>query len=471
MPNESALVPCLCYPDVAVALKWLGSAFGFEVRSLCTDGDGVTRAEAERDGLVIALESGGDAADPGAQAAGPARLRVTLADVGTVYRQAVSAGARIVVPLERGATGSCAFTVADVGGHVWTFAQGGGPAPAGPDAEAARRLGALTNLATPFAVRVAASVGVAQLIDSGTSELGALASASGTDRGALGRLLRYLAHRGLFTEPEPDVFALTETGRLLASRDPAGPAVWLDMAGPAARSDLAYPGLLHSVRTGEPGYAAVHGRDYWADLDADPVCREFFDMVMAREHERYGPQVAALYDWGPVTSVVDVGGGSGGLLAHLLHAHPQLRGTLVDRPGPARVTARRFSGSDLADRVNVVAGDFFGELPAAGDVYMVSRAISDWNDEAARAILRRCATAAGPGGRVLIVEVLPAEPFVPHRSPFDLQMLLLVGGQERSPAGFGALAHDAGLAVTQILRGTDGLVLIDCAPDSAHQDA
>jgi 2,7-dihydroxy-5-methyl-1-naphthoate 7-O-methyltransferase len=320
---------------------------------------------------------------------------------------------------------------------------------------------ALADVCTPFAIRAATSLRVPALIASGTCELGELARACGADQDALGRLLRHLARKGLFTEPSPGRFELTETGRVLADPDPVGLADWLDLSGPAARADLACTELLHSVRTGEPAYAAVHGRTFWEDLDAEPAYQEFYDQVMIQEHQGQGPSVAALYDWSSAKLVVDVGGGTGALLAQVLRAHPHLRAVLVDRPAPAAVTVRRLAGWGLADRVEVSTGDFFGELPAGGDVYLVSRALSDWDDARALTILRRCADAAGTRGRVLVVELMHGEPFVPHGTPFDLYMLAVVGGRERSPDDLAAIARRAGLPATRAIHGPGGLLLFE----------
>jgi hypothetical protein len=324
-------------------------------------------------------------------------------------------------------------------------------------------LGRLTDLATPFAVRTVATLGLADLIAGGVGDLDTLAERAGVDRDALGRLLRYLVHRDVFTETAPNVFALTPVGRLLCDDGAAGQRRWLDLTGLGARMDLAYQGLPHAVRTGQPAYAQVHGRDFWAELDARPDFRTYFDELMYTQQRLTAPQVAAGYDWSGVSRVVDVGAGSGELLVELLTRHQHLHGTYLDRPGPAAAARTRFAAAELADRVEVVAGDFFAPLPAGGDVYVVSRAITDWADREAVAILARCATAAGPTGRVLIVEVLPTEPHVPHRSPFDLQMLVLVGGRERTLADFADLAGRAGLRVTGVCHGERGLVLIECA--------
>lgn len=329
------------------------------------------------------------------------------------------------------------------------------------------RLGRLTDLATPFAVRTLATLRIPDLIASGTTGLDELAAAAGADRDALGRLLRYLVHRDVLHEPQPGVFALTEIGDLLRDHGPAGQRGWLDLDGLGARMDLAYAGLPHAIRTGKPSYETVHGRDYWTELDAEPQLREYFDALMLSQQHLTAPQVAALYDWSRARHVFDVGGGSGELLIRVLSTHPHLRGTFVDRPIAASAVAGRIGDAGLADRATAVTGDFFAPLPSGGDVYVVSRALTDWSDADATTILRRCAAAAGAGGRVLIVEVLPTEPHVPHLAPFDLQMLVTVGGRERGLDDFRRLAADAGLRAGTVLHGRDGLVLIECAPAAA----
>ncbi len=324
----------------------------------------------------------------------------------------------------------------------------------------------LANVWTPFALRVAATLGVPALIASGIHDLGELARACGANQDALGRLLRHLACKGLFNEPSPGHFELTETGQVLAVPDPVGLADWLDLAGPAARADLACTQLLHSVRTGEPAFAVLHGRTFWEDLDAEPAYQHWYDQVMIQEHKTQGPSVAALYDWASAKLVVDVGGGSGALLAEVLRAHPHLRAMLVDRTAPAQMTERRFADSALADRVEVSSKDFFVELPAGGDVYLVSRVLSDWDDAQALTILRRCAEACGTRGRVLVVELMHGDPFVPHENWFDLWMLAVVGGRERSADDLAALAREAGLPATRAIYGPHHLLLFECARSS-----
>lgn len=329
--------------------------------------------------------------------------------------------------------------------------------PADPSAE----LEALVDLGTPFAVRVAATLNIADLIASGVDTVDGLAEACEADRDALARLLRFLTHRRVFTESSPGVFGLTPVGRLLCASGPGDKRTAFEMGGVGVRMDLAFAGLLHSIRTGEPGYASVHGRSLWADLDAEPSYRAYFDDLMRSQQLFTAPQVASLYDWSTVKHVMDIGGGSGQLLTELLLAHPHLRGAVVDRPEPVRAAVERFAAAGLADRAEAIAGDFFEPLPTGAEVYIVSRALTDWNDRSALAILRRCAEAAGTSGRVLVVEMLPTHPYVPHQSSYDLKMLAVVGGRERGADEHIALAAAAGLTIRSVSRGTGGLIVME----------
>ena len=336
------------------------------------------------------------------------------------------------------------------------------PTDAAPSPEVVARLRSLIDLATPFAIRVVASLRVAEQLEAGPRDVDTLAAAVGADPDALARLLRYLVHREVFTEGPSGHFGLTEVSRMLLDRSPAGMGRWLDLEAMGGRMDLAYTGLLHSVRTGEVAYPVVHGRTFWEDLDLE-AHRRFIDELMLVQGSRTSPQVAELYDWGAVTDVVDVGGGSGGLLAELLGRHPHLRGVLVDLPNAPAVARELFAERGLTDRTEIVTGTFFDRLPAGHDVYTVARAITDWPDKESSQILARMAEAAGERGRVLIIEVLPTEPQVPYSTSFDLEMLVTVGGRERTLTDFDAIAADAGLVPTRVFRGQQGLVLLEYA--------
>jgi len=157
-----------------------------------------------------------------------------------------------------------------------------------------------------------------------------------------------------------------------------------------------------------------------------------------------------------------VGGGTGTLLAEVLRTHPGVRGTLVDQPATVARAGRTFQDAGVADRVTMTAQSFFDPLPAGGDLYLLKSVLSDWPDAEAVAILARCAAAARPAGRVVLVnEVSPDGEGGP--AP-ELLMLVLVGGRGRSLAEFRPLARQAGLEVVAAGRQQSGRFTVECAP-------
>jgi len=102
----------------------------------------------------------------------------------------------------------------------------------------------------------------------------------------------------------------------------------------------------------------------------------------------------------------------------------------------------------LADRSDAVAGSFFDPLPPGAGGYLLCAVLHDWDDGSARAILRRCAQAAGTDGRVFVVEKFVTD--TDHRTEMDLRVLAYFGGRERGIAELTALAAAAGLRVAAV---------------------
>ncbi|CAM03919.1 O-methyltransferase [Saccharopolyspora erythraea NRRL 2338] len=329
--------------------------------------------------------------------------------------------------------------------------------------DSAAELARLVDLATPFAIRTAVALRLPELVEAGTTGLAELAAASECDEDSLARLLRHLVSVGLFDETSPGTYGLTALSRELLGEDQRWQRGWLDIDGPGAKMDLAYTGMLHSVRTGESAYGRVHGVGFWEDYQRDERLRLFFGAIMAAHAWQTGPAVAAEYDWSGARRVLDVGGGTGALLSEVLLKHSHLTGAVLDLP-PVRPEAEQaLADAGLSGRAEFVGGSFFDPLPTGYDVVMVSRVLTDWNDEDAAKILRRCGEAAGPQGRVLVVEVLAGDEHAKNNSSFDLQSLTLLGGRERTVTGFHALAAAAGLQVRTTHRLPGGLVVVECA--------
>ncbi|MEV0829585.1 methyltransferase [Nonomuraea rubra] len=312
-----------------------------------------------------------------------------------------------------------------------------------------QRLWALAHLGTPMALRVAATLRIADRLAKAPGTGKELAGAVGADPGALERLMRYLAARGVFRRDPSGAYTLTPLGEELREDHPAGMRAMLDLEGWEGRAELSFAHLLHSVRTGEAAYPRQFGRSFWDDLAADPARSAAFDARMAAEMPARAPAIVAGYDWGTLGHLVDVGGGDGSLLVALLTAFPALRGTVLDQPETAAAARAALESAGLAERGSAVGGSFFDPLPPGADGYLLSWILHDWNDDDARAILRRCAQAVRPGGSVFVVEDFGPDGESP-RTGMDLRMLVYYGGRERGIADLRPLAHDAGLEIASV---------------------
>jgi 2,7-dihydroxy-5-methyl-1-naphthoate 7-O-methyltransferase len=322
---------------------------------------------------------------------------------------------------------------------------------------------ALTDLCTPWCVHVVATLGIAEHIDAGITRIDELAAASKSHAESLHRVLRHLVRKGLFDETSPGVFALNDAATALLQ---PGAQFGLDLDRFGGRMAYAWGSLLGAVRTGAPAYHTIFGRPFWEDLEAHPDIAAAFDALMGPGHGPPDPEVLVTGGWDSVRTIVDVGGGTGSLLAAILRAHPDARGVLVDLPATVARSAEVFQAAGVSDRVTLAPQSFFDPLPSGADVYLLKSVLGDWPDREAIAILKRCAAAAHPSGRVVVLNgVSPDEdgPLSPA-----LLMMVLVGGKERTLSEFREMARLAGLDVLAAERQKTGRYVVECiAPHAA----
>src|SRR5262249_27646768 len=267
----------------------------------------------------------------------------------------------------------------------------------------------------------------------------------------------YLAAKGVFQETAPGRFVLNGAARRLL--DPS--QRFLDLAGIGGRLAHAWGTLLTYVRTGRPAYHEIFGLPFWEDLEAHPdIAASFDDLIGPGGHGTPSPEFQITGGWEPVRTVVDVGGGTGAMLAEILRARPWIHGTLIDLPRTVARSAEIFRAAGVADRVKTVGQSFFDPLPPGADLYLLKGVVNDWPDREATAILRCCAEAARPDGRVVVLGGVSLDN-APR--PLVIEMVLL-GGKQRSVSQFRQLALNAGLNVSVAQRQPSGYFVVECRP-------
>jgi 2,7-dihydroxy-5-methyl-1-naphthoate 7-O-methyltransferase len=321
----------------------------------------------------------------------------------------------------------------------------------------------MLDLATPWCLMVAATLRIPGLIAEGHHDVAGLAAAAGCDSDALHAVLGHLVARGVFQESAPGRFDNNRAAGQLA-----GAGRFLDLEGVGGRMAHTWGTLLDYVRTGQPAYQKLFGRPFWEDLAAHPDIAADFDALMGPAgHGAPDFDIELTGGWDGVGTMVDVGGGTGAMLASLLRRHPHVRGILVDLPGTVARAGEILAGAGVADRVTVTGQSFFDPLPAGADLYLLKSVLNDWPDEQTVAILRRCAEAAEaaqPPGRVAVLGGV-----APDDAPRSLGIdMLVAGGKTSTLTQFAELARRAGLEIAAAGPQASGRFVAECRPHPAR---
>jgi 2,7-dihydroxy-5-methyl-1-naphthoate 7-O-methyltransferase len=329
----------------------------------------------------------------------------------------------------------------------------------------------MLDLTTPWCLRVAATLRIPGHIAAGHTGIADLAAAAGCDPDALHAVLGHLVSQGVFTEESPGRFACNQAAEQLASLP------FLDLAGIGGRMAHTWGTLLDYVRTGQPAYQQVFGLPFWEDLAAHPAIGAEFDALMGPAGHGIPDFDVELSDgWDAVRTVVDVGGGTGAMLASLLRRHPRARGILVDLPGTAARAGETIESFGVAERVTVEAQSFFDPLPAGADLYLLKSVLNDWPDEPTVAILRRCAEAASTA-QASTAQASTAQASIAQASIAVLGGvaadetlrslgidMLVAGGKTSTLTQFTELARRAGLDVIAARTQSSGRYVVECRP-------
>ncbi len=314
----------------------------------------------------------------------------------------------------------------------------------GDQRPSAKLLDLVNGFKVSQALHVAATLGIADLLTNGPRSGDDLAAATCAHPRSLYRVLRALSAVGVFREDADERFALTPLGECLRSDATEPVAPWAVFIGQPEYWQ-AWGHLLDSVRTGEHAFRHAHGMTTWEYYARNPEAGAAFDSAMTSRSRRQANAVLNACDFKRFACVVDVGGGHGLLLSTILANYPSLRGVLFDQPHVVAGSEPVLRTARVADRCQVVGGDFFEAVPSGGDAHVLKFILHDWEDEQATAILRNCRRAIAPNGKLLVIESEISPPNEGASDKFlDLTMLVHTGGRERTREEWAALFATAG---------------------------
>jgi hypothetical protein len=302
-------------------------------------------------------------------------------------------------------------------------------------------------------IAVAAELGIADKLAIRPHTAAELATECGVLERPLYRVLRALAGEGVFAEDEEGRFALTATAELLRSDHPLSLRDWaLYMVDLPYRTQLE---MMYSLKTGEPAFRKVFGLPIFDYNSAHPESAGALFRAMSSISAARIAGLVKTYDFSAMRTLVDLGGASGAMAAAIAKRYPELRCTCFDLPTAEAGARQTFRDSIVADRCGFVGGNFFDDVPAGADAYILSAVLHDWDDERCHQILRNCRRRIPDTSRLLIVDIVMSDQKNVHdtyRNFLDVAMLTQGGGMERTESEFRTLLAAAGFVLNRVIR-------------------
>ncbi len=274
------------------------------------------------------------------------------------------------------------------------------------------------------------------------------------------RVLRALAALGIFKVGADGSIAHTPKSRLLRTDTPNSmhhaARFW------TLRGSWNAWGMLDVAMTGGIPFEAAWDTGRFAYLRAHPDEARVFDAMMANAPDNRHAAFAAAYDFSCARLIVDIGGGNGAALRHILSQFATPRGLVFDVD---HVIAAITPDAMTQGRMTAQGGNFFEAVPAGADIYMLIRVLHDWSDEDCVRILRSCRAAMGADARLLLGDLI-LDPDLAHGRPVSYlsDMAMFGSARERSEAEFRDLLAASGLALLRVIPTTSPDSIIEVGP-------
>ena len=223
--------------------------------------------------------------------------------------------------------------------------------------------------------------------------------------------------------------------------------------------------LFRSVKSGEIAFDNFFGMDIWKYFAQNPENAAVFNDSMSGMTAAANEAITSVYDFSQFGKVIDIGGGHGGLITSILQKNPQTKGVLFDAPVVIEGARSKLESAGVADRCETVPGDFFQAVPAGGDAYVMKWIIHDWEDEKAIRILKNCREHMQQNNRLIVVDCVVPENDEPDFSKtFDLNMMVMTGGKERTAAEFRELLAAAGFKLLRVIPTNVPTCIVEAQP-------
>jgi O-methyltransferase domain len=306
------------------------------------------------------------------------------------------------------------------------------------------------------AIHILAEYPIADTLLAGPKSSKEIAKCFRFDAAALQKLLRILCTVNVLEE-ERDLFSLTPVGKYLCHSHPDSLKdllFWDETRwGPLGK-------LGDTLKTGTESFSLLYGEGYFDHLSKQPDLQKAFDRHMRSVSFQENQILAGLLPLRGCTHLIDVGGGEGGLLAAILEKNSSIQASLFDLPETIDAVSATLK-KKYPGRITCLKGSFFEPIRAACDAAILKRVLHDWNDAQCIDILKQVKGVLPPNGELYLIEtVLKGKEDTLLVRLFDLFLLTVFGGKERTLADYEQLLTKAGLHLAQIIETSSSMSIL-----------
>lgn len=315
-------------------------------------------------------------------------------------------------------------------------------------------------------ISVAAKLNLAEYLKNGPKTAEQLSEIIHTNPRGLHRLLRALTSLGIFEETKDGSFCTTPSAELLRDDTPGSLRSLAVLYGEEWLWQ-AYSELSYSVESGSPAFDFVHGQSLYVYLQQHPIAGAIFQKAMSDYSNSEASAIIQAYNFSTARMIIDIGGGHGAFLSAVLKANPNLSGTVFDLPSVIEKSITDLPSASKDLRISYFPGDFFNCVPAGGDTYMLKSVLHNWDNTACIEILKNCGKVMTQQDRILVLErVILSGNEKSEAKLFDINMLVVTGGQERTKEEYKKLFNAAGFTLTRIIPTQSPVSIIEGFPIS-----
>jgi len=297
-----------------------------------------------------------------------------------------------------------------------------------------------------------ARLNIADYLSKGPMSIEELAEKSGSDKDYLYRIMRLLSNQEIFVLNEDDTFSINDSSHFLQSDVPHSFRDFAILINAVPCPFPAISKLYDCTLSGKIPFDEFYGQPVFDHVAENPELALLLDSAMLSAHTMGSDSFLENYDLSGFKNFADVGGGSGEATTRVLREYPEMTATIFDLPHVIERTREHFKNNGLIDRCKLVPGSFFEDVPVESDLYFMRQVLHDWTDEQCITILKNLRRNTATGSKLLISDCVIKEQPIKENTPYyDMLMLYITGGKERTVEEFKYILEESGYKLTNVI--------------------